>query len=463
MNEDARFRAIVCGAGEVGRNIARHLSEEEAADVTLVALEAGHLERARREIPNLETLHGHPSHPPVLRDAGAEHANLLIAVTRSDEINMVACQVAHSVFEIRTRIARVSNPAYQEEDWPQLYGRNDLPAEIILPEREVAIALARLVALPGASDTVGFVGGRVQLIGMKLGQDSPVLSRPLRELTELFPELRARVAYIVRDGAGIVPRKDDAVAAGDEVFVITEASHVNRVLRSFGREIDVPRRILIVGGGNLGRLVAQRIAKQDSADGVTVLEADPDIANQAEEILADTRVLQGDPRDDGVLEEAGVRDAAMLLAVTENDEVNTLVSALAKRKGCPYVATVTHDNKYGSLLSQLGIDQAIVPRSATVSKILRWVRRGRVQAVHTLHDGRAEVMDYEALETSNIAGTSLRDLKLDSDIVIGAVVRDGKVILPVGDTVILPRDRVIVLVTHEKVQALEAAFGTVKL
>ncbi len=463
MNDDARFRAIVCGAGEVGRSIARHLAEEEEAAVTLVAQEADLLDRARRESADLETLHGHPSHPPVLRDAGAEVANLLIAVTRSDEINMVACQVAHSVFGIRTRIARISHPAYQEEDWPQLYGRNDLPAEIIAPEREVAIALSRLVALPGASDAVGFVNDRVQLVGMKLDRESPVLLHPLRELTELFPELRARVAYIVRDGTGIVPRKDETLTAGDEVFVITEASRVNRVLRSFGREIDAPRRILIVGGGNLGRLVAQRIANQDSADGVTVLEADPEIATRADEVLDGTRVLLGDPRDDGILEEAGVRDAAMLLAVTENDEVNTLVSALAKRKGCPYAATVTHDNKYGSLLSQLGIDQAIVPRSVTVSKILRWVRRGRVQAVHTLHDGRAEVMDYEALDTSSIAGTSLRGLKLDPDIVIGAVVRDGRVILPVGDTVIHPGDRVIVLVTHEKVPTLEAAFGTAKL
>ena len=170
MNEDAQFRAIVCGAGEVGRSIARHLAEEEAAAVTLVAQEAEFLDRARRDTAGIETLHGHPAHPPVLRDAGADNANLLVAVTRSDETNMVACQVAHSVFSIRTRIARVSNPAYQEEDWPQLYGRNDLPAEIIVPEREVAIALSRLVALPGASDAVGFVGGRVQLIGMKLDQ-----------------------------------------------------------------------------------------------------------------------------------------------------------------------------------------------------------------------------------------------------------------------------------------------------
>lgn len=463
MKEDAQFRAIVCGAGEVGRSIAHHLAEEEAAWVTLVGQDEEMLERARRETAGIETLRGHPAHPPVLSEAGASNANLLIAVTRSDEINMVACQVAHSVFSIRTRIARVSNPAYREEDWPQLYGPNDLPAEIIVPEHEVADALSRLVALPGASDAVGFVDGRVQLIGMKLNQQSPVLSHPLHELTELFPDLHARVVYIVRDGVGIVAKKGESLVAGDEVFVVTEANRVARVLRSFGREIGPPRRILIVGGGNLGRLVAQRIAKQESAEGVTVLEADPNIADEADEILDGIKVLLGDPRDDGVLEEAGVHNAEMLLAVTENDEVNTLVSALAKQKGCPYAATVTHDNKYGSLLSQLGIDQAIVPRSATVSKILRWVRRGRVQAVHTLHDGRAEVMDYEAQETSKIAGTSLRSMKLDADIAVGAIVRDGKTILPVGDTVIRPRDRVIVLVTHQKVQVLEAAFGSVKL
>ncbi len=463
MSEDAQFRAIVCGAGEVGRSIARHLAEEEAARVVLIAQEPDLLDRARREAPEIETLYGHPAHPPVLAEGGASNADLLVAVTRSDELNMVACQVAHSVFAIRTRIARVSHPAYQKEYWPQLYGLNDLPAEIIVPEREVADALSRLVALPGTSDAVGFVDGRVQLIGMKLDQQSPVLSHPLRELTELFPELHARVVYIVRDGIGIVPDKDETLAVGDEVFVVTEADRVNRVLRSFGKEIGAPRRILIIGGGNLGRMVAQRIANQESAEGVTILEADPDIAAQADEILDGIRVLLGDPRDDGVLEEAGVHHAEMLLALTENDEVNTLVSALAKRKGCPYAATVTHDNKYGSLLSQLGIDQAIVPRSATVSKILRWVRRGRVQAVHTLHDGRSEVMDYEATETSNIAGTPLRNLKLDSDIEIGAIVRRDEVILPVGDTVIQPGDRVIVLVTHEKVQALEAAFGTIKL
>lgn len=452
------MRTIVCGAGEVGTSIARHLVDE-GNRVTLVDESAERLRRARNAV-DTETLEGAASSPDVLERADAAAADMLIAVTRDDEVNMVACQAALSLFDVETRIARVSDPQYLRPEWAGLFGARGIDIdEIISPEREVAEGLARRVAIPGARDSVTFAGDRVQLMGLNLGDDCPVLDTPLGQLTELFPDLQANVVYIVRDEKGFVPDKSARMAAGDEVYVVAEASRTGRVLEAFGRATESARRIVIVGGGRIGTGIARRIEDSEPDARIRVIELDPANAERASGRLGRALVLAGDPLDREVFDEAGVSESDMLLAVTDNDEVNTFVSVLAKRRGCAYAAAVIHRTAYGSLMTHLGIDAVISPREVTVSKILRYVRRGRVQAVHTVHDGHAEAMEVEALETSALVNRPLRELDVHRDLAIGALVREGRVTIPGGDTVVRPGDRVIVFVRHDAVPAAEKLFS----
>lgn len=452
------MRTIVCGAGEVGTSIARHLVDE-GNSVTLLDESAERLRRARNVV-DTESLEGSASSPDVLERADAASADMLIAVTRNDEVNMVACQAASSLFDVETRIARVSDPQYLRPEWAGLFGPRGIDIdEIISPEREVAEGLARRVAIPGARDSVSFADDKVHLIGLNLDADCPVLDTPLAQLTELFPDLLANVVYIVRDDEGSVPDKSARMAAGDEVYVVAEASRTGRVLEAFGRKAGSARRIVIVGGGRVGTGIAQRIEDSEPEARIRMIEVDPANAERASGRLDRALVLAGDPLDRELLEEAGVGDSDLLLAVTDNDEVNTLVSVLAKRHGCAYAAAVIHRTAYGSLMTRLGIDAVISPREVTVSRILRYVRRGRVRAVHTVHEGRAEAMEVEALETSSLVGVPLRELDMAEGLAIGALVRDGAVAVPGGDTVVRPGDRVIVFARHEAVPEAEKLFS----
>lgn len=452
------MRAIVCGAGEVGTSIAHHLVDEGNA-VTLVDESPERLRRARNVV-DTETLEGLASKPDVLDRADASSADMLIAVTRDDEVNMVACEAAWSLFDVQTKIARVSDPEYLRPEWDRLFGRDALHIdERISPEREVAESLARRVAIPGTRDSVTFADNRVQLVGLNLDGECPVLDTPLAQLTELFPDLRANVVYIVRDDEGFVPDKSARMEAGDEVYVVAEAGRTARVLDAFGRKAESARSIVVVGGGRIGTGIVRRIEESEPEARIRVIELDPANAERASERLERAVVLAGDPLDREILDEAGVGGSDMLLAVTDNDEVNTLVSVLAKRHGCAYAAAVIHRTTYGSLMTRLGIDAVISPREVTVSKILRHVRRGRVKAVHTVHDGRAEAMEVEALESSQLVGRPLREQDMPEGLAIGALVRDGAVTIPGGDTVVRPGDRAIVFARHEAVPAAEKIFS----
>jgi trk system potassium uptake protein TrkA len=452
------MKVIVCGAGQVGTNIARHLATENN-NVTIIDQEAD-LVRRLSETLDVQAVVGHASSPPVLEAAGAGDADLIIAVTYSDEVNMVACQVAHSLFSVPTKIARIRNQAYLDPIWSDLFSRDNMPIDVIIsPEIEVARAISRRLQVPGAFDMIPLGDGLLRVIGVICREDCPIIDTPLRQLTALFPDLNIRILAIVRNDRAIIPDADDQMLAGDEVYFVAETTHVARAMATFGYEEPEARRIVIVGGGNIGLTLAETLEERHPGVSVRLIESDQERAEFIAQHLDRTMVLHGSGLDPELLEEANVRSSEVMVAVTNDDETNILASLLAKRYGSQRVITLLNKNTYHPLITTLGIDAVVSPRSITASTILQHVRRGRIRSVHSLRDGFAEVIEAEALETSSLINTPIRDIKLPPDVIIGAVVRGGEVIIARPDTVIKPQDRVILLAAAAVVKKIEKMFA----
>jgi trk system potassium uptake protein TrkA len=452
------MKVIVCGAGQVGYNIARYLAMA-GNDVTAIDQRA-ELTQKIGESLDIQAITGFASHPEVLEQAGAEDAEMLIAVTSADEVNMVTCQVAHSLFNVPTKIARVRHQSYLQSRWRDLFRREHVPIDVIIsPEVEVARAITRRLEVPGATEVTPFAEDRVRLIAARCGPDCPILDTPLRQLTFLFPDLHLICVGIIRGDRLFVPSGDDHLIAGDEVYSVVETSHVARAMRAFGHEEKTAERIVIAGGGNIGLFLAQEIEATRPQATLTMIEANPERARFIADKLARSVVLLGDTRDQEIHEEANLRTAQAIVAVTNNDEVNIMAALLAKRYGCPQSLTLVNNNVYGGLLGALGIDVVVNPRETTVSSVLRHVRRGRIKSVYSLRDGEAEVFEAEALETSPLVGQPLRDARLPSGVIVGAIVRGDEVIMPRAETMIRARDRVVVVARAAVVKKVEKLFA----
>ncbi len=452
------MRVIVCGAGQVGYHIARTLAAEDN-DVTVIDQNEALVEKISNSI-DVKGIIGHASHPDVLERAGAASADLLIAVTYADEVNMVACQVAHSLFEVPTKIARVRAQSYLEPSWANLFAREGLPIDIIIsPEIEVARAIGRRLRVPGAFDMIPLADDLVRLIGVRCEPDCPITNTPLRQLTSLFPDLNIVVVGIVRGTRAFVPTGEDAMLVGDEVYFVAETSHVKRALSLFGHEEEAHRRVVILGGGNIGLFLAQQIEQNEPAMTAKIIEVDKARAEMIAERLGRTIVLNGDALDPDMLEEANIRAAESVIAVTNDDETNILASLLAKRAGCRRSVTLINKTTYSALVSSLGIDVVVSPRAITVSTILQQVRRGRIRSVHSLREGFGELIEAEALETSGIVNKPLREAQLPDGVILGALVRQDKVIIPRADTVPKPGDRVVLMATASAIKAVEKMFS----
>jgi len=452
------MKVIVCGAGQVGYNIARRLAGEHN-DVTVIDQSQVLVQRVNDTL-DVQGMLGFASHPDVLERAGAADADMIIAVTYADEVNMVACQVAHSLFNVPTKVARVRDQSYLEPAWRDLFSRDHMPIDVIIsPELEVARAVRRRLDVPGAFDMVPFADDMVRLIGVYCDEDCPVINTPLRQLTELFPDLNIVVVGVAREGRLIVPSGDDQMLAGDEVYFVADRGHVKRALALFGHEESEARRVVIVGGGHIGLSLAQGLEEEGTDVRVKIVELDARRAGVIAEQLQHTVVINGDALDADILTEANVQNAETVVAVTDEDEVNILVSLLAKRHGCQRAITLINNPGFGPLLSSLGIDAAVDPRATTVSTILQHVRRGRIRGVHSLRDGAAEIIEAEALETSSLVGAPLRDIRLPAGIIVGAVVRGDRVIIPRGDTVIQVHDRVVIFALADMVRKVEKMFA----
>jgi len=452
------MKVIVCGAGQVGFHIAQHLSRENN-DVTVID-QSPDLIRRVSDTLDVQGVVGYASRPDVLEQAGAEDADMIIAVTAADEVNMVACQVAHSLFNVPTKIARVRHQAYLQPMWANLFSREHMPIDVIIsPEIEVAHAITRRLSVPGAFEVIPLVDGLVRLLGVRCGENCPLVNTPLRQITQLFPDLKVTIVGVERDGKVILPEAEMEMLVGDNVYFVVAVDNQERTLASFGHEETEARRIVIFGGGNIGMFLAEQLEEHETRLNVKLIELDPVRAEECAKRLTKTMVLCGDVLDGAVMEEANIAMTETVIAVTNDDEINILSSLLAKREGAKRVISLINKGEYGTLIGSLGIDVVVDPRNITVSNIIQHVRRGRIHSVHTLGEGFGELIEAEALETSPMVGMPLRDAKLPDGLVIGAVVRGEKVINPRGNTVINTGDRVVMFAASDVISKVEKMFS----
>lgn len=452
------MKVIVCGAGQVGFNIARHLAMENN-DVTVID-QTPDLIRRVTDVLDATGFVGHASDPNVLERAGAEDADMIIAVTLVDEVNMVACQVAHSLFGVPTKIARIRRQNYLQPIWANLFSREHMPIDVIIsPEMEVARAVTRRLEISGAFETIPLVDDKVKLIGVRCEESCPLVNTPLRQLTQLFPDLSIVILGIVRNSTPIVPRGDDEMLEGDEVYFVVDSGQVERAMAAFGHEEREARRVLIFGGGNIGLFLAQEIERSHSWIKTKIIESSKERAESISGQLENTMVFHGDVLDPELLEEANIANTDTVVAVTNDDETNVLSCLLAKRYGAHRTIALSNKATYEPLMNSIGIDVSVNPRNITVSTILQHVRRGRIHSVHTIREGFGELIEAEALETSELVGTPLREVKLPTGVLLGAIVRNGEVIRPRGSTVIEAKDRVVLFAAEEVIRKVEKMFS----
>ncbi len=452
------MKVIVCGAGQVGLSIARHLSLEDN-DITVVD-QSAELIRTIHDSIDATGVIGQASHPDVLVKAGIESADMIIAVTYADEVNMVACQVAHSLFDVPMKIARIRQQSYLDPSWATLFSRDNMPIDVIIsPEREVARAVSRRLEVPGALEIIPLADDRVKLIGVRCNDSCPLINTPLRQLTKLFPDLNIVITGILRGNTSIVPTGDDQLLPGDEAYFVVDTNQVSRAMAAFGQEQSETRRLIIFGGGNIGMFLAQEIEQNHPWVNAKLIEQNQDRAQLIASVLKNTVVLKGDVLDPELQEEANVTLAETVVAVTNDDETNILASLLAKRNGCERAITLVNQPVYEPLIASLGVDVVVNPRNITVSTILQHVRRGRIHSVHTLREGFGELIEAEALETSELVGSPIREIKIPDGIVLATIVRGEDVIIPRGNTIIQAKDRVILFAEPKAVKKVEKMFS----
>ena len=451
------MKVIICGAGQVGWQIARHLSGEKN-DVMVVDNNPDLVRRATDTL-DVQGIAGHASYPNVLDRAGARDADMIIAATHSDEVNMVTCQVAHSIFSIPRKIARLRAQSYHDAIYSDLYRRDHVPIDVVIsPEREVAEAALRRLTIPAAFETEDFLDGEARLIGLRLDADCPVLDTPLRQLTDLFSTLRAIVVGIRRQDRLFVPNPGDQLFADDQIYVMSHREDIRRLLEIFGKAEAKQKRLVLIGGGNVGLMVARSLEARSERVHAKVIEKNRAHAETAADLLERTIVLHGDGLSAELLSEAGIERADAILAVTDDDKTNLLAAVRAKSFGCPMTIALVNDPTLLPLMAPLDIDAYINPRATTVSSILRHIRHGRVRGVYSIGDAEAEVIEAQVLSTSPLAGQYIRDVDFPEGVIVGAVKKRDGVVRPTADTRIDDGDVIVIFAMAADVPAVERLF-----
>ena len=450
------MKILILGAGQVGGTLAENLANE-AFDITLVDNNATVLDELRDRL-DIQTVHGSGSHPDVLRRAGADDADMLIAVTSSDEVNMVACQVCYSLFRTPTKIARIRSSSYLSREG--FFSKEHMPIDVLInPEEVVTTNIRQLLEHPGALQVLDFADGRVQLVAVKAYYGGPLVGQELRFLRQHMPNVDTRVAAIYRRGRAMIPEGNTVIEADDEVFFIAAREHINAVMGEL-RRVERPfKRIMIAGGGNIGVRLAQAIEPFFS---VKVVEYSKARCEELADTLHQSVVLNIDATDRERLLEENIEQCDAFCAVTNDDEVNIMSSLLAKRLGVRQVITLIGKPAYVDLVQGGDIDIAISPQQATTSSLLSYVRRADVAAVHSLRRGAAEAIEAIAhgdAKTSKVVGRAIGDIELPTGTTIGALVRGEQVLIAHDDVVIETDDHVIMfLVDKRQVTAVERMF-----
>ncbi len=450
------MKIIILGAGQVGSSVADNLSSE-ANDITLVDTNELLLRELQDRL-DIRTVIGQASYPEVLRRAGAEDADMVIAVTNSDETNMVACQMAHTLFNTPTRIARVRAQEYLDHE--SIFSPNALPIDVtISPEQLVTDYIHRLIANPGALQVLDFAGGRAQLVAVSAYYGGPLVGHELRTLREHMPKAEARVAAVFRRGRPIVPDGHTVIEADDEVFFIAAQKHIRKVMSEL-RKLDKPvKRVILAGGGNIGKRLAEVL---ESNYQVKIIERGLDRAQKLSEELDKSIVLHGDAADEELLLNENIENTDVFCALTNDEEANILSAMLAKRLGARKVMSLINRASYVDLVESGIIDIAISPQLATIGTLLTRIRRGDVVVVHSLRRGAAEAIEAVAHgdpRTSKVVGHTIEDIKLPKGTTIGAIVRGDDVIIAHHDTVIEAEDHVILfLMDKNRIGEVERLF-----
>mgnify|MGYP006428366799 CR=1 FL=1 len=460
------MRVIICGFGVVGSTIAVYLSEENNS-VTVIDENPDVVAHASSAY-DVAGLCGHAAHPETLQEAGAEEADLILAVTQSDEVNMVACQVAHSLFNVPKKIARIRNQSYLDPAWANLFSRAHMPIDVIIsPEQEVARAIIQRLSIPGAFNVIPLADRKLYLIGAICGPECPVQSTAIGHFAKLFPDLSIEILAILRDGEHFYPGPDDQVLTEDEVFFLVRSEDISRAMAVFGHEEPSARHVAILGGGNIGLCLAQMIREGRASRGsrrlipdLRIVERDTKQAYKIQEQLPKSMVLCGDALDPQVLKEAGVDRCETVVAVTNDDEANILASLLSKHHGAVQAVTLVNNSAYTPLLNHLGVDAVVAPKAVTVSSILQFVRRGRVRAVHSLQEGIAEVIEVEVREGAPVLSMPVAEIKWPSRTRIGAVIRGSDVIFPGPKLNLMARDRLVLMAPQSQIAQIEDMVNT---
>ena len=451
------MKILILGAGQVGRSAAASLSREEANEVTVVDVDEDIL-RTLQDRLDVRTVAGNASYPTVLEAAGAPEADIIVALTSSDEVNIMACEVAHTLYRTPTKIARIRSAEYTSR--PELFSDDALSVDVFIsPEQLVTEYVERLIKYPGALQVLDFADGKVQLVGVRALGGGPLVGQRLRELPQHLPRASARIVAIYRAGRSVPPEGDTVIEDGDEVFFLAARADVRRVMSELRKQDDPVKRVVIAGGGNIGLRLARTLEKSSQ---VKLIERDVRRARKASELLENAIVLNGDAADEELLIEENIDSADVFAALTNSEEANILSAMLAKRLGAHKVMALINKPSYADLIESSIIDIAISPQTITIGSLLAHVRRGDVVRVHSLRRGAAEALEavvHGDESTSRVVGKRVEQIELPEGTSIGAIVRGDEVMMAHHDTVVQEGDHVILFLSDRRhLEAVERVF-----
>ena len=455
---------IICGAGRVGFTIAKLLSEQ-GHSITVIDQSSEDIQKINDSL-DVKAIVGKATYPSILEKANAPETDMIIAVTRNDEINMLICQIAYSIFNIPKKIARIRSQDYLNPKFTRVYSKENLPIDVIIsPEIEIAKSIQRKLEAPGALDSVPFTDNKIRLLEILIKKNCESINIKFNELTKKYPKLDANIIAINRDEKFFIPKKTDAVKKDDKIYVIINSLQMGETLQAFGHNERISKKILIIGGGNIGFNLAKNIEETLDTVRVKIVEKNKERAEYLASQLNDTIVINGDGLDEEVLVEANMEEAETVLALTNDDEDNLMVSVLVEKftkdqKDIEEKRTMALINKpnYSLLQSSLKIDDLIDPRMSTVSSILKHVHKGTIENAYTVSNGEFEIIEAEVIETSELINKELKNSNLPDELRIGAILRDDKVIIPRSDFIFKKDDRVVFIVKKDTIPFVENIF-----
>ena len=455
---------IICGAGRVGFTIAKLLSEQ-GHSITVIDQSSEDIQKINDSL-DVKAIVGKATYPSILEKANASETDMIIAVTRNDEINMLICQIAFSIFNIQKKIARIRSQDYLNPKFTRVYSKENLPIDVIIsPEIEIAKSIQRKLEAPGALDSVPFADNNIRLLEILIKDDCKSIDIKFNELSKKYPKLEANVIGINREDKFFIPKKTESVKKDDKIYVIINASQMSETLEAFSHSEKISKKILIIGGGNIGFNLARNIENTLETVRVKIVEKNKERAEYLASELNDTIVINGDGLDEEVLTEANLEEAETVLALTNDDEDNLMVSVLVEKFAKDQneiddkrtMALINKPN-YSLLQSSLKIDDLIDPRMNTVSSILKHIHKGTIETAYTILNGEYEVIEAEIIETSELINKELKNSNLPEEIRIGAVLRDDKVIIPRSNFVFQKDDRVVFLAKKDSISVVENIF-----